>query len=54
MIIFTFAVIIFSGLTTFPGIWVVQVGMFFSLVVAGSFGCGHLNPALTVALAVRK
>lgn len=37
-----------------PGSWLVFVGMFFSLALSGSFGCGYLNPALIFACMIRK
>lgn len=54
MVLFSYCVIAYNGIITFPGVWVVQTGMFFSLVFAGSYGCGHLNPALTLACVIRK
>lgn len=54
MMLFSYVVIVDGGIITFPGVWVVQCGMFFALVFAGTFGCGHLNPAVTLALVVRK
>lgn len=54
MVLFSYVVIVWNGITTFPGIWVVQTGMFLSLVLAGSFGCGYLNPALTLACVIKK
>lgn len=54
MTLFTFVVLIYSGIITPPGIFVVEVGMFFSLVFSGSYGCGYLNPALTLACCIKK
>ncbi len=54
MVLFSYVVIIYGGIITFPGVWVVEVGMFFALVFSGSFGCGYLNPALTLACCIRK
>lgn len=54
MLLFSYVVIIYGGIITFPGVWVVETGMFFSLVIAGSYGCGHINPAVTLACVIRK
>lgn len=54
MVLFSYVVIAYNGIISFPGVWVVETGMFFALVISGSFGCGYLNPALTLACMIRK
>lgn len=54
MVLFTYVVLIYNGIITGPGIWVVEIGMFFALVFSGSYGCGYLNPALTLACCIRR
>lgn len=54
MALFSYVVISYNGIITFPGVWVVETGMFFALVFSGSYGCGYLNPALTLACMIRK
>lgn len=54
MVLFSYVVIAYNGIISFPGVWIVETGMFFALVISGSYGCGHLNPALTLALVIRK
>jgi|LakMenE01Jun11ns_1017448.scaffolds.fasta_scaffold8346654_1 hypothetical protein len=54
MVLFSYVVIAYGGIITFPGVWVVFTGMGFALVFSGTFGCGYLNPALTLACVIRK
>lgn len=54
MILFSYCVIAFGGITTFPGIWIVWGGMAISLAISATFGFGHINPAVTFACMVKK
>ena len=54
MVIFTFCVIWGYGLIQYPGLFITYSGMLISLILAGSFGCGHINPAITLAFMIKK
>lgn len=54
MVLFSFCVIWKGGLITFPGILLTYTGMLAAIILSGSFGCGHINPAVTVALMLKR
>ena len=54
MVIFTFCVIWGFGLINYPGYFITYAGMLISLILSGSFGCGHINPAITFACMIKK
>lgn len=54
MVLFSYVVIAYGGIINYPGAIIVEVGMFFSLVISGSYGCGYLNPALILSCVIRK
>lgn len=54
MILFSYCVIAFGGITKSPGLWIVWGGMAISIAVGATFGFGHVNPAVTFACMIKK
>lgn len=46
--------LLLSGITTFPGIWIVWGGMSMSLAVSATFGFDRINPAVTFACMIKS